>query len=247
MRALIIEGEIAHVIRLKELLGEILSEETIFETVGTVRQSIDWLQNNPTPDLIFMNVDLGDGKCFEIFRAHTVICRVIFTAYTGEDAYMAIKYGALDYLLKPYTLEDVKRCVMKWQGVLISYQRPLSLLQWQTEGKYRDRFLGKIGKRLVPVMVADIVYFQSVSRMTYLHTRCERKVVLDFSLDEIEDMIDPLRFCRVSRTYILSKSIVTGVCQMSNRTLNIDLAIPLDQEIIVSRERSAQVTNWLGG
>lgn len=255
MDVLIIEDEGLLARRLKSMLEEMDNRIVIREILSSVKGTVDWLSNHPQPDCIFMDIELADGQCFDIFRKTEIRVPVIFTTAYDEYALKAFKVNTVDYLLKPVTREELKKA---WDKFLRLHRQNnpdqirerieglIKSLSNEVNSKYRDRFLVKKGPHLIPVEVSDLAYVTIRNGVCLLVDRHKTRFPVDYTLDEIEAMLDPKDFFRVNRQFILPHDCIVSVQPWFNSKLRIETRIPADEDIIVSRERSASFKEWLG-
>lgn len=255
MEVLIIEDEGLLARRLQHMLEELDSSVHIKGLTDSVGGTLKWLSENEEPDIIFMDIELADGQCFQIFEKANIQVPVIFTTAYDEYTLKAFKVNSVDYLLKPITKEDLKRA---WEKFLrIHYdnkkdsfneqlQELLKSISPGNKNKYKERFLVKKGQKMMPVNANDIAYFTIRNGVSFLITKEKQKFPVDYTLDEIEQMLDRKHFFRVNRQFILSHDTIVSVQPWFNSKLKIEISIPADDDIIVSRERSVAFKEWLG-
>lgn len=248
-KILIIEDEKPAVRRLTQLLSEHLPEVKVLESLDTVTGAINWFSNNSEPDLIFLDIQLADGISFEIFEKVKVTAPIIFCTAYDQYAIKAFKLNSIDYLLKPIDPEELKQALNKFksgkkdQGISLDQLR--SLMQPATK-TFKTRFLIKLGERIQSVDVQDIAFFFSEDKATLLQTRQGKKYIVDYILDEIEEMVSPDHFFRINRKYISSISAIKDVFTYSNSRLKVHLENCTDNDILISRERMSAFKSWLG-
>ncbi|SKB99584.1 LytR/AlgR family response regulator transcription factor [Dyadobacter psychrophilus] len=248
-KILIIEDEKPAVRRLTQLLSEYLPEALVLESLDTVTGAINWFGNNSEPDLIFLDIQLADGISFEIFEKVKVTAPIIFCTAYDQYAIKAFKLNSIDYLLKPIDPEELKQALNKFksgkkdQGISLDQLR--SLMQPETK-TFKTRFLIKLGERIQSVDVQDIAFFFSEDKATLLQTRQGKKYIVDYILDEIEEMVSPDHFFRINRKYISSISAIKDVFIYSNSRLKVHLENCTDKDILISRERMGAFKSWLG-
>lgn len=250
MRVLIVEDERPAAHRLKQLLKEKLPEAVIYGHLDSIVSVIEWLRNNPAPDLIFCDIQLADGQSFTIFEQVKVSSPIIFTTAFDQFAIKAFKLNSIDYLLKPVDPEELKKAIQKFQNQQVRGNMDLAelknLLQSQTV-TYKSRFLVKFGEKIQSVPSDDISYFFSAEKVTYLQTRKGRKYIMDYTLDQLEQWLDPKRFFRLNRKYIASFDSIDEIYTYSNSRLKIKLVHCNDNDILVSREKVGEFKRWLDG
>ncbi|MCE7041706.1 LytTR family DNA-binding domain-containing protein [Dyadobacter sp. CY312] len=249
MKILIIEDENLAAKRLITLIKTHLPEAQIFGNLDTITSSVDWLQSNPEPDLIFLDIQLADGISFEIFDKVKVRAPIIFCTAYDQYAIKAFKLNSIDYLLKPIDPDELQQAIAKFKAgkkeTVFSIDQIRNLLQ-PAHKTYKSRFLVKQGERIQTVDVQEIAFFFSEDKVSLLQTRQGKKYVIDYTLDEVEDMLDPGSFFRLNRKYITSVSAIKEVFTYSNSRLKIHLENSTDNDILVSREKTGPFKNWLG-
>lgn len=224
-----------------ELLG-------IFESV---KQGVDWFSNHLHPDLLLMDIQLSDGSCFELFKQVRLGIPVIFTTAYNEYAIQAFKVNSIDYLLKPIDFQELQLAFEKFkkqQNHLIQnpeqvYEQLYSRLI-QTS-RYKKRLLIKVGEQLKQVNVEDIAYFLFDDGMCWAVTFAKAKLPVDYSLDDLELMVDPKMFFRINRKFIVRPESIEKIHTYFNNRLKLQLRPDPESEVLVSRERVSDFKNWL--
>lgn len=218
----------------------------------SVEEAINWFQNNPHPDLIFLDIQLSDGLSFEIFDSVEIKSAIIFTTAYDEYALRAFKLNSIDYLLKPIDEDDLEIAVNKFKSRQIKSE-PVSLdfdtikrMLANPETKaFKKRFTIKTGQHLKMVSVDEVECFYSENKGTYLHTTDNRNYLLETTLEQLETELDPKEFFRVSRKFIVSLKAIKDIVVYSNSRLKVVLPTYRDEEVVVSRERVSDFKNWL--
>jgi DNA-binding LytR/AlgR family response regulator len=258
MQVLIIEDEPLAVKKLQRLLAEVAFDVKVIGTAGSIRAAVEWLEANPAPDLIFMDIELSDGQSFEIFQKTRVKSPVIFVTSYDEFALQAFKVNSVDYLLKPVQREDLEAAINKFRELREQYMREanpisasiesllMSLAGGPATKEYRNRFLVKHLQKYVSVDVADIAYFWSEGRVNFFKTKDGQRYLVEYTMDEIESMLDPRDWFRVSRQFIVSVPSVNEIHPFFNNRLKLHLRPQEPEEVTVSRERVADFKLWLG-
>lgn len=249
MKVLIVEDEGIAADRLQKLLAELEPTAEVVEHVDSVKSAVRWFQANSSPDLAFFDIQLADGKSFEIFEQVEVKCPIIFTTAYDQYAIQAFKVNSVDYLLKPVPKDDLTQALTKFKSASESTAPidPNVLMQLldQSTNKYKERFVVKVGEHLKSVMVADISVIYSEDKSTYALTNSEQKFILDFTLDNIENMIDPRQFFRVNRKYIVAIDSLKDILTYSSSRLKLTLKNYESQDLVVSRDRVGEFKSWL--
>src|SRR5215210_3039466 len=211
MNILIVEDEELAVKKLQKTLASVDPSANVVGVTDSIQGTVDWLQNNATADLILMDSELADGQSFEIFNLVEVKAPVIFTTSYDEFALKAFKVNSVDYLLKPVQTEDLQAALAKYRKLSqakngdVNIESLVKQIQQQLQPKeFRKRFLVKHAQKLVSVDVEDISYFYSDGRLNFFKTADNKKFVVDYTMDELEDMLDAEKFFRISRSFYVS-------------------------------------------
>lgn len=219
----------------------------------SVEESIEWFQNNPHPELIFLDIQLSDGLSFEIFESIPIQSAVIFTTAYDEYALRAFKLNSIDYLLKPIDEDDLETAVNKYRGrqpqaqsLSLDFDQIKRMLANPAEKSYKKRFTVKMGQHLKMINIEDAECFYSENKGTYIHTIDGRDYLLENTLEQLENELDPMKFFRVSRKFIVSINAIKDIVVYTNSRLKIILSTYKDDEVIVSRERVNDFRSWLG-
>ena len=248
MRVLIIEDEKMAASRLEKLIISVSPKAEIVAKIESVKRSVEWFNSNPSPDLVFMDIQLSDGLSFEIFDFVEVNCPIIFTTAYDEYALKAFKVNSIDYLLKPIDEEDLTKALEKFNRINKTETNQIEQITQVIEtlsNKYKNRFLIKIGEHIKSIPADDIHYFFSRNKATYSTIEDGKNYLLDYSLDQLEDMLDPKSFFRVSRQFIVSIKGIKDIISYSNSRLKIVFKHDSELEGIVSRDRVSEFKNWL--
>jgi two-component system response regulator LytT len=251
MNVLIIEDEKPAARLLQRKLQKLgLEAETMLHSV---EEAIAWFSNNQHPDLIFLDIQLSDGLSFEIFEAIPINSAVIFTTAYDEYALRAFKLNSIDYLLKPIDEDDLETAVNKYrqnrpqpQNLTVDFEQIRHMLINPAEKTYKKRFTIKMGQHLKMVNVEDAECFYSENKGTYIHTADNRDYLLECTLEQLENELDPTEFFRVSRKFIISMKAIKDIVVYTNSRLKVILPTYKEDEVIVSRERVNDFKEWLG-
>ena len=255
MKVLIIEDEIPAAEKLQRYLTKYDAGITVLKQLTTVKDSVHWLtEHQDSVDLIFMDIQLIDGLSFQIFQQVAIRKPVIFITAFNEFALDAFKVNSIDYLLKPITFSDLAASLQKLENLR-------EQLQWNKEKTeqleqafatpktrdYKTRFMVKLGDHIRSITADQICLFYAEGRDVYLVTNQNRKFIIDYTLETLEDLVEPKNFFRINRTYILNINCIKDVIMYSNSRLKITLIQEFDKEIIVSREKVGDFKLWFDG
>ena len=248
MRVLIIEDEQPASQKLIRLLGEIDSGIEIMDVLRSVEETINWLSKHPDPELIFMDIQLEDGICFEIFEACKIKTPVIFTTAYDEYSLKAFKVNSVDYLLKPIIPDELKKAIGKFKefhNPKVDFTKIESIIN-QLQPRTKERFLIKIGEHYRSVQISTINCFYIKERCNFINVENGRNYAIDYSLDKVGQMIDSRMFFRVNRNFIINFSAIHDIIAYSSGRLKIILKNRIENdEIMVSRERITDFKNWM--
>ena len=249
MKVLIVEDEVMAQKSLIRTLTQNFPDMEIVGTTGSVKSTVDWLDTpGNSADVIFMDVELSDGVCFEIFRQREVKAKVIMTTAYDSYAIKAFEAGSIDYLLKPIDPTALKRAVARCRmsGGEIDVESLLSAIGNNGPKKeYKERYIIRFNDRIIPLQTDNIAYVYSEEKTNWLVTFDDEKYIIDSSLDVIGDELDPEKFFRISRGCIVSlKAIVSIIKQVGSR-LKIVSKPEASFEMTVSRSRVDDFLQWL--
>lgn len=252
MKVLIVEDEQAAARRLEKLLSEVAPEIVVLQRLDSVETAVTWLQNNPQPDLMLLDIHLADGASFDIFEHIQVTCPVIFTTAYDEYALQAFRVNAVDYLLKPIKSAELAGALEKYKKLYKpappDYAALLDTIRKQEGQNYLRRMLIRFGNSIKLVDMADAAYFYTKDKITFIVTRSTgKRFPVDYPLDKLENMLDPRTFFRINRQFIVNVTAIREMHPYSKSRVKVDMDPSTDQETIVSTERSAEFKKWLVG
>ncbi len=257
MHVLIIEDEQPAAEQLERLIRRYDASIQVVGRLDSVAKVKAWFQAPPSAvDLVFMDVQLTDGLSFEAFGEVAIQKPIIFTTAFGEYALRAFQSSGIDYLLKPITFEALSGSLRKLEMIRSSLAPPSTPGQLERLGEalrllqkpaYKSRFMVRLGDHIHSVTTDAVALFYAVDRDVFLLTNQRRKYIIDYKLEELEELLDPARFFRVNRTFIVGIAAVADVVVYSSSRLLIRLHLDFDREIVVSRERVAPFKEWFNG
>lgn len=249
MRIAIFEDEVHNSERLIRLLKQCDVAVDVTAVISSVAEGVKWLKEGHPVDLILMDIQLSDGNCFELFDQAEVRTPVIFTTAYDNFALRAFKVNSIDYLLKPIELKELRRALSKYEVFRPSTTPGIDIAKIADEFLRRNstRFIGKINNQLVYVKARDIAYLQFVKGITYATTTAGQRIPLDYSLDQIERLLDKNLFFRINRQFIIQLDAIRKITTYYNSRLILQLQPAVDMDVIISRERVADFKSWLEG
>lgn len=254
MKVLIIEDEAPAAEKLERYLHKYDPSIEILGVIDNAADAITRLRDEGKPDLIFMDIQLRDGLSFQIFQQVSVRTPVIFTTAFNEFALDAFKVNSIDYLLKPITFTALSASMQKLDAMKAmlndEHHHRINAVFNNPNLKtkdYKTRFMVKLGEHIRSITTDQITVLYADGRDVYLVTQQNRKFIIDYTLEALEDVLDPQQFFRPNRSFIININAVKDVLVYSNSRLKVSLAHEFDKEIIVSREKVGEFKEWFDG
>ncbi|GAB3829676.1 LytR/AlgR family response regulator transcription factor [Hymenobacter jeollabukensis] len=251
MRVLIIEDENLTARRLEGQLRKYDAAIEVLERLPSVATAVQWLQAHPAPDLIFLDIHLEDDLGFRIFDQVQVSSPIIFTTAYDEYMIQAFKVNSIDYLLKPINYEELVAAIEKYQRLRqhfapVDLPALLRLVSPTPAPEYKERFLVSVGTRLRSVETQEVAYFCFEDGATFLITRQGQRLVIDYSLDKLGQVLNPRQFFRVNRQYLVGIGAIDTIHNHSAGRLELTLQPVARQPVLVSVDRATEFKDWLG-
>ena len=250
MKAFIIEDEVMAQAALAASLLELFPDITIAGTAKSVKDAVAWLSNPANePDIIFMDVELSDGKCFEIFRKTEVKAPVIMTTAYDTYAVKAFEVNSLDYLLKPIEPAALQRAVERCKSRAMGAQsadleRLMAALQ-TPKPEFKETILVQFGDHLIPLQCADISFIYSEDKANHIVTTSGAQYMIDETLDSIIAKLDPAQFFKISRSCIVARKSIGSITKLLGSRLRIELSPKNSYSPEVSRAGTDAFLAWL--
>lgn len=248
-KAVIIEDEVVAAENLERLVTSIDKDINIIAVLQTVEESVEWFKENEHPDIVFMDIHLADGESFAIFNETEIRSPIIFTTAYDEYALKAFDVNSVDYLLKPINARSLNRALKKLEK--ISFQDNNNdiveqIIQSinQTKTNYKKHFLIPHRDKLIPLPVDDIAYVFSEMKVANVVSFDNKKYTIDTSLDEMMRQLDPSRFFRANRQFIVSHRSIADLSIWFGGKLAVNLSVPTHERIIVSRAKNNEFKEW---
>ncbi|PLX16454.1 MAG: DNA-binding response regulator [Marinilabiliales bacterium] len=259
MKVLIIEDEKPAAEKLELLLKKYDPQIEVLSKLSTIEKSIHYLKEKQRDvDLIFLDIQLTDGLSFDIFKSVQVEKPIIFTTAFNEYAIDAFKLNSIDYLLKPLSFDDLAKSMDKIESIrnnlpsenttptAVSFEKLAELISGVNQ-KYKSRYLVKIGEHIKSIAVEDIFFFYAEGRTVFIITNENRKFIVDNTLEELTNQLDPQKFFRANRSFIINFDHISDVVVYSTSRLRVKYPHEFEKEIIVSREKVSDFKAWYGG
>ena len=245
----IVEDERLTAERLRSLVMSCDEDLMVTAVLPSVNQAKEWFRGNSPPDLIFLDIQLSDGTCFDVLKSLNPSPPVIFTTAYHEYAMKAFKFNSIDYLLKPIDKEELRKAIQKFKSLNpvqfrledVDYDKLNNIISHN----HKKRFLVKLGDQYRNVDVQDIRFFHYEETTTFLVTFDEKKLPVDYSLDQLEELLNPMDFFRVNRQYLVQINAIRQINTYFNSRLILVLSPETTQKVIVSRDRVPDFKKWM--
>lgn len=248
MRVVIFEDEAIAAQKLRNMLLSLNQEIEILAVLNSVEDGRDFFSKNVEVDLVFLDIHLEDGLSFSLLEENLIQCPVIFITAYDRYAIKAFKFNSIDYLLKPALKSDLEQALKKYsrQGITPITKKIISeLKKSDSDQDFKERFTVKYGDRIRLVPTSEIGCFYSRAKGTFIYTESGKSYLLEQSLDYITTLINPKEFFKVNRKHIIRIDAIDSVLAFSNSRQRILLKTPLDEEIIVAREKVKEFKTWM--
>jgi two-component system LytT family response regulator len=248
MKVIIIEDERPAAEKLLKALQKASPQTEIAAILNSVQAAAEWLQQHPMPDLLFMDIQLGDGLSFRVFDQVNITSPVIFCTAFDEYWQEAFEHNSIDYLLKPVKQEKLEAALHKYDKLKQHFAANFrQLQQWQQQpAGYKKRFLVKRGTDYVSIKSEDIAYFYAAHKLVCMVDSKGQKFILDLSLADIEKQLDPAQFYRVNRKYLVNQPAIKKIKTYPKSKLQVEVEPAVTEEIIVSQENASAFKEWMG-
>lgn len=249
MKVLIIEDETAASENLIAMLQEIDPEIEVLKVLESVQQTVRWLSSNPAPDLIFMDIHLSDGSAFTLFQEMEVTVPIVFTTAYDQYALDAFTVNSVDYLLKPIKTSELTRALDKFKrwthSDVMDYLQRMMKMKPSTSNDYTTSLLVPVKDKLVPVSMEDVACIYSTDRKTQIYLKSGQMMLYNRSLDSIIVGLDPSRFYRANKQYIVARDSVKEIVVWFDSRLLLRMPIDLPEPLFVSKNKAAEFKNWM--
>lgn len=247
MKVLIVEDETAAYDNLVEILAQL---DPLIEVVGnteSVNQTVRWLEREPAPELIFMDINLSDGSAFAIFDRMKVTTPIVFVTAYDQFAIDAFKVNSIDYLLKPVNPEDVAAALEKFRQWgnrdVLQYISRLSSLS--VSSMYRDRVIVQVRDKLLPIRVEEVAYFYSTNRRNVLMMGDGLEYPSKLALDQMMASLNPVHFIRANKQFILNRDFIKEIVIWFDNRLKVNMTVEVPEPIFISKNKAVEFKKWV--
>jgi DNA-binding LytR/AlgR family response regulator len=248
-KAVIIEDETLAANRLEAMVQKCDGTIDIIAKIPSVKAAVQWFQQNPPPDLVFMDIHLEDGSSFSIFDQTDVAAPVIFTTAFDEYAIKAFKVNSIDYLLKPINIEELIHALDQFRKLKLSgyhySEKGEASIENLKKSTLKSRFLVTSGSKMLSIPIAEVAYFYSEDKITFLQTFKNNRYAIEYSLDKLIGMLQPDQYFKINRQLIINIKSIGNVHKVSVNRLKITLTPEYSKDIFVSVEKYSAFKDWL--
>ncbi|MEO6285801.1 MAG: LytTR family DNA-binding domain-containing protein [Dyadobacter sp.] len=253
IRIVVVEDEAATARNLVHFLTQTDQNIKVVTVLGTVAGAVEWFEaNQDAYELIFMDIRLADGLSFDIFKQTRISRPVIFVTAYNDYAIAAFKNNGIDYILKPFDPAEIERALGKYKNWMAAPEKKIKpvfddlLAQLGSLTKsFKKSFLVHYRGKLFPLETAKIAWFYTAAEVVYARTVDEKQYIVEFTMEQLEQQLDPDSFCRVNRQFIINRLAVTEAEQYFNGRLLVKVTPQADEHIIISKARTAEFKNWM--
>ncbi len=248
MKVVIVEDEQLAAEKLQGLIRNAAPDCEVIQILESVEEAVNWFSANPAPDLVFMDIQLDDGTSFEIFEEISIDAPIIFTTAFDQYALRAFKVNSVDYLLKPIDKDELARALVKFKKIYNEkgdFEAKVSKVIEQLSQKYKTRFFIRVGTRFQSIPANRICAFFVEERSTFLKTLEGKTYDLDYSLDQLQTLVDPEQFYRVNRNFLININCINDIVSYSTNRLKLRLSVGFEEGIIVSRDKVSDFKHWM--
>ena len=253
LRVLIVEDEPHAQKELKRLLANSGHDIHVIECIDSVEDTINWINNNPEPDIMFFDIQLSDGLSFDVFNHVKTKAPIIFTTAFDEYAIKAFKVNSIDYLLKPVKQHELNAALDKFHSLISAgknLESGLKIEQIQklleiNRPRYKSRFITRIGDQIKHIGINEIAYFKAEDNEVLLVTENNKRYFIDYALEQLNFMLDPDAFFRANRSYVINISSIKKISKYFNSRIHLELEPKTEDAVLISRVRVPDFLNWI--
>lgn len=244
MKAIILEDELIASRRLERMIEEVNPDVQVIRTFETIEDISEYLNAHEHPDVLFLDIHVADGNSFELLRTIDIKSKVVFVTAFDEYAVEAFRKNAIDYLLKPIKIDELREAISRVKASPRISAEAIERLSPETSS---NRFLIRFGAKLYVVKHEDIAYVYSENKISYFIQHDGKKVPSDLRMQDILDTLNPDLFFRLNRQCIANINAVGDILSYSKSRLRVKLIPPLNEDLVVSTETTPDFKLWLGG
>ena len=248
-RVVIVEDETAAAVNLRNMLSSIIPDVEIVEVLESVEEAVEFFSGDVDADVVFMDIHLADGDSFRIFQSVDISIPIIFTTAYDEYALEAFKVNSIDYLLKPFQEEDLRRAIDKLHRLTASERSSAKerreQMVSQAQGEGVQTLLVRYKDKIIPVSNDEVAFFYTSEDRVTLTTLDDRRYPVEKTLETLSQQLPSDKFYRANRQFIVSRAAVKDIVVWFGSRLALNLTIETPERIIISKARVSDFKQWL--
>lgn len=248
-RVVIVEDETAAVVNLRSMLSAVAPDVEVVAVLESVEESVEYFSKSPSADIVFMDIHLADGDSFHIFKQVNIDIPIIFTTAYNEYALEAFKVNSIDYLLKPYKEEELRRALDKLYRLTATEreqsQKSREQLVASVQSTQLQTMLVRYKDKIVPVNMEEVAFFYTFDERVTLTTLKGDTYPVDKSLEALQQQLSEEKFFRANRQFIISRTAVKDIAVWFGNRLALNLVVETPERIIISKARVPEFKQWL--
>jgi len=246
MNVLIIEDEAKAARGIIKILAEIDNTIKIVAVIESVKDALAWFKENEQPDLIFSDIQLSDGLCFDIYQNIKMTSPIVFCTAFDEYLMQAFDTCAISYLLKPVSREKIENALDKYQAMQTSFHdSSIDKLMTYLKPAYKSVLLINYKEKIIPIQTKDIAFFHWDENALSLTTLKGQKYIHSGSVDEMERLLDPALFFRANRQYLINRDAIREIERFFARKLTVKLTVDTPESIVIGKTKAADFLKWV--
>lgn len=248
-RVIIVEDETASVVNLRSMLTTVVGDIDVVAVLESVEEAVEFFASKPSADIVFMDIHLADGDSFRIFKSVDIEIPIIFTTAYNEYALEAFKVNSIDYLLKPYKEEELRRALDKLRRLTASEReesrRSREQMVTSVQGASLQTMLVRYKDKIVPIAMEEVAFFYTYAERVTLTTLKGDSYPVDKSLEALQQQLSESKFFRANRQFIVSRAAVKDIAVWFGNRLALNLVVDTPERIIISKARVPEFKQWL--
>ncbi len=254
LRLVLVEDEVVTARNLEYVLKSLNEKISILAILQSVSEAVNWFENNQASyDVVFMDIRLADGLSFDIFKKVNINRPVIFVTAYNDYAIQAFKNNGIDYILKPFDEQEIEQALAKFENLTkpseqeMDEQKVAQLLDYINAGlkSYKKSFLVHYRDKLVPLETAKIAWFYTSNEIVYAHTLDDKQYIMEFTMEQLEQQIDPALFFRANRQFIVNRMAILEIEFYFNGRLSVKVKPEPSEHILISKARVPAFKSWM--
>lgn len=247
MKILIVEDEIKTAKLLQEFILHQDKNNTVLAILESVQDTVQFLEKKQTPDLIFMDVHLSDGQCFDIFKKIEVDCPVVFCTAYDQYTLDAFQTNGVAYIMKPFREEDIQTALEKVTRLFPDLDKTRTVVEEQPSAPkaYKQTLLVHFRETILPISIHQIALFSLEDNLLHLYLQNGKRYTVSKTLDQLQSEFDPQQFYRINRQMLVNRAAIRKIEPYFNRKMILELSFNYPEKAIISRLKVTPFLNWM--